>query len=123
MVGTDCLPGEPIFVDLALQVPSANVGRDAPIEQIGFVNAVLSQLFQVLNTAESHRSKHIDEQLGKFAYINGKLFEETLPMADFSTAMREALHEQRSGHGHGYTDSNVHVSMLSGAAKSQHQRA
>jgi hypothetical protein len=51
----------------------------------------LGQLFQVLNTHEGQRSKNIDEQLGKFAYINGKLFEETLPMADFSTAMREAL--------------------------------
>jgi type I restriction-modification system DNA methylase subunit len=51
----------------------------------------LGQLFQVLNTHESQRSKNIDEQLGKFAYINGRLFEETLPMADFSTAMREAL--------------------------------
>ena len=51
----------------------------------------LSQLFQVLNTHESQRSKNLDEQLAKFAYINGKLFEETLPMADFSTAMREAL--------------------------------
>jgi hypothetical protein len=51
----------------------------------------LGQLFQVLNTHESQRSPNIDEQLGKFAYINGKLFEETLPMADFSTAMREAL--------------------------------
>ncbi|PIT76405.1 DNA methyltransferase [Limnohabitans sp. B9-3] len=51
----------------------------------------LSQLFQVLNTHEASRNKHIDEQLAKFAYINGKLFEETLPMADFSTAMREAL--------------------------------
>jgi len=51
----------------------------------------LGQLFQVLNTHESQRSPNIDEQLGKFAYINGRLFEETLPMADFSTAMREAL--------------------------------
>ena len=51
----------------------------------------LGQLFQVLNTPESQRSQNIDEQLGQFAYINGKLFEETLPMADFSTAMREAL--------------------------------
>ena len=51
----------------------------------------LGQLFQVLNTHESQRSPNIDEQLGKFAYINGKLFEETLPMADFNTAMREAL--------------------------------
>ena len=51
----------------------------------------LGQLFQVLNTPEGQRSKNIDEQLGQFAYINGRLFEETLPMADFSTAMREAL--------------------------------
>jgi hypothetical protein len=51
----------------------------------------LGQLFQVLNTHESQRSPNIDEQLGKFAYINGRLFEETLPMADFNTAMREAL--------------------------------
>jgi type I restriction-modification system DNA methylase subunit len=51
----------------------------------------LGQLFQVLNTHEGQRSKNIDEQLGKFAYINGRLFEETLPMADFSTTMREAL--------------------------------
>jgi hypothetical protein len=51
----------------------------------------LGQLFQVLNTHEACRNKHIDEQLNRFAYINGKLFEETLPMADFSTAMREAL--------------------------------
>ena len=51
----------------------------------------LGQLFQVLNTPERQRNKNIDEQLGQFAYINGKLFEETLPMADFSTAMREAL--------------------------------
>ena len=51
----------------------------------------LGQLFQVLNTHEGQRSKTIDEQLGQFAYINGRLFEETLPMADFSTAMREAL--------------------------------
>jgi hypothetical protein len=51
----------------------------------------LGQLFQVLNTHESQRSKNIDEQLGQFAYVNGRLFEETLPMADFSTAMREAL--------------------------------
>ena len=51
----------------------------------------LGQVFQVLNTPEQQRNKNIDEQLGQFAYVNGKLFEETLPMADFSTAMREAL--------------------------------
>ena len=51
----------------------------------------LAQLFQVLNTPEDKRSKALDEQLAAFPYINGKLFSEPLPMADFTSAMREAL--------------------------------
>ncbi len=51
----------------------------------------LAQLFQVLNTPEHQRGKHLDEQLAAFPYINGRLFEEPLPMADFDAAMREAL--------------------------------
>ena len=51
----------------------------------------LGQLFQVLNTPEDKRSKALDEQLAAFQYVNGKLFEEPLPMADFTSAMREAL--------------------------------
>jgi hypothetical protein len=55
------------------------------------LGARLAQLFQVLNTPEEKRSKALDEQLAAFPYINGKLFAESLPMADFSSAMREAL--------------------------------
>jgi len=51
----------------------------------------LAQLFQVLNTPEAKRSPALDAQLATFPYINGKLFEEPLPMADFTAAMREAL--------------------------------
>ena len=51
----------------------------------------LAQLFQTLNTEESRRSKALDEQVAAFPYVNGKLFEESLPMADFTAAMREAL--------------------------------
>jgi len=51
----------------------------------------LGQLFQTLNTPEARRSRALDEQVAAFPYINGKLFEELLPMADFSAAMREAL--------------------------------
>ena len=51
----------------------------------------LGQLFQVLNTDEAKRSKALDEQVAAFPYINGKLFSESLPMADFTSAMREAL--------------------------------
>jgi hypothetical protein len=51
----------------------------------------LGQLFQILNTAEDKRSPALDEQVAAFPYVNGKLFSEPLPMADFTTAMREAL--------------------------------
>ncbi len=55
------------------------------------LGARLAQLFQVLNTAEDKRSKALDEQLAAFPYVNGKLFEEPLPMADFNAPMRDAL--------------------------------
>ncbi len=55
------------------------------------LGAQLAQMFQVLNTPEDKRSKNLDEQLAAFPYINGKLFEEMLPIADFDLAMREAL--------------------------------
>ncbi len=51
----------------------------------------LAQFFQVLNTPEDKRSKNLDEQLNAFPYVNGKLFEETLPIANFDAAMRDAL--------------------------------
>jgi len=51
----------------------------------------LAQLFQVLNTPENKRSKNLDELLAAFPYVNGKLFEEMLPIASFDLALREAL--------------------------------
>ncbi|MBS0414551.1 MAG: class I SAM-dependent DNA methyltransferase [Proteobacteria bacterium] len=51
----------------------------------------LAQLFQVLNTAEDTRNKNLDEQLRAFPYVNGKLFDEGLPIADFDAPTREAL--------------------------------
>ena len=55
------------------------------------LGARLAQLFQTLNTEEPRRSPALDAQLATFPYINGRLFEEPLPMADFTAAMREAL--------------------------------
>jgi hypothetical protein len=55
------------------------------------LGARLAQLFQVLNTDEAKRSQALDEQVAAFPYVNGKLFAEPLPMADFTGAMREAL--------------------------------
>jgi N-6 DNA Methylase len=53
--------------------------------------AHISQLFQVLNTEENKRFKNLDEALAAFPYINGKLFEEQLPMAHFDGEMRRIL--------------------------------
>lgn len=53
--------------------------------------AKLQELFQVLNTAKQNRFKNLDEQLADFPYVNGKLFEENLPMASFDKKMRQAL--------------------------------
>jgi hypothetical protein len=55
--------------------------------------AKLQELFQVLNTPTEKRFKNLDEQLNAFPYINGKLFEESLPSASFDTKMRESLLE------------------------------
>ncbi len=52
---------------------------------------LLAQLFQVLNTPEGKRSPVLDEQLAAFPYVNGRLFEEAIPIADFDAALREAL--------------------------------
>lgn len=53
----------------------------------------IQELFQVLNTAKDKRFKNLDEQLNDFPYVNGKLFEEILPMASFDSKMRKALLE------------------------------
>jgi hypothetical protein len=53
--------------------------------------AQLMQLFDVLNTAPENRLTNLDESLVAFPYINGKLFEERLPVAAFDTQMRKTL--------------------------------
>lgn len=51
----------------------------------------LAALFEVLNTPDEKRSKHLDEDLAAFPYINGQLFADHLSMAGFSAAMRTRL--------------------------------
>jgi hypothetical protein len=53
--------------------------------------AKLQELFQVLNTDKQTRFTNLDEQLAEFPYVNGKLFEEILPMASFDSKMRLAV--------------------------------
>jgi len=51
----------------------------------------LSLLFQVLNTSESQRQRNLDEAFSGFPYVNGRLFEETLPIPACDRAMRGLL--------------------------------
>ena len=53
----------------------------------------LQELFQVLDTPNEKRFKNLDEQLAEFPYVNGKLFQESLPTASFDSKMRTSLLE------------------------------
>lgn len=57
------------------------------------LGALLAQFFQVLNTPKNKRLKNLDEHLNAFPYVNGKLFQEPLPISAFNTKMREILLE------------------------------
>ena len=73
-----------IFVEL-LEARTTEDGAD--------LGLWLSQLFQVLDTPEADRQKTLDEDLGRFPYINGGLFDGPLRIPAFDAAMREALLE------------------------------
>jgi len=53
----------------------------------------IARLFEVLDTPPEQRAKQtmLSEELKRFAYINGKLFVEILPFADFDQKMRKIL--------------------------------
>src|ERR1035437_5461658 len=53
----------------------------------------IAQLFEVLNSPKDKRFKNLDENLASFPYVNGKLFEEHLPIASFDSEMRKLLLE------------------------------
>ena len=57
------------------------------------LGAMLTHLFQVLDTPEAERATALDEDLGKFPYVNGELFHGRLRIPTFTSAMREALLE------------------------------
>lgn len=51
----------------------------------------LEKFFETLDTPQEKRSKNLDEALTPLPYVNGALFRERLPMADFNSKMRDAL--------------------------------
>lgn len=52
---------------------------------------LLVQLFEVLDTPENRRSSTLDEDLDRFPYINGELFQGSLRTPSFDSDMRQAL--------------------------------
>lgn len=69
------------FLDLVEQTPED--GSES--------GALLARLFQVLNTPRDKRQKSLEEQFGPFPHVNGHLFEETLPIPEFTSEMRRIL--------------------------------
>ena len=53
--------------------------------------ARLVELFQVLDTPETYRQSTRDEDLARFPYVNGELFDGPLRIPAFDAAMRRAL--------------------------------
>ncbi|MCU4956896.1 N-6 DNA methylase [Bacillus cereus] len=53
----------------------------------------IESIFNTLNTPVEKRFKNIDENLNKFPYVNGGLFEKQLPLASFDSEMRSLLIE------------------------------
>lgn len=51
----------------------------------------LASIFQTLNIPTEKRLKNLEESLTQFPYVNGKLFEESLPLAAFDSPMRTML--------------------------------
>jgi hypothetical protein len=51
----------------------------------------LEKFFETLDTPQEKRSKNLDDALTPLPYVNGALFRERLPMADFNSKMRDAL--------------------------------
>ena len=71
-----------IFLDL-LETRTREDGSD--------LGGWLARLFQVLNTPVDQRQAKLDEDLGRFPYVNGDLFKAQLTIADFDAEMRAAL--------------------------------
>jgi hypothetical protein len=55
------------------------------------LGAQLSRFFGVLNTPSDRRQSNLPDDLASLPYVNGDLFAESLPLPEFSSAMREAL--------------------------------
>lgn len=74
--------------DLFLELVTARTREDG-----SDIGSWLSGLFDVLNTPVEERQKTLDEDLARFPYVNGDLFEERLRIPAFDSKMRKLLIE------------------------------
>ena len=72
--------------DIFLELIETRTGEDG-----SDTGSRLSELFQVLDTPETDRQKTLDEDLARFPYVNGDLFDGPLSIPSFDAAMRGAL--------------------------------
>ena len=72
--------------DIFLDFVETRTGEDG-----ADLGALLMQLFQVLNTPEAERLATLDEDLARFPYVNGDLFEGPLRIPAFDSNMRAKL--------------------------------
>ena len=57
------------------------------------LGSTLAELFQVLNTPVEKRVSNLDPDLAAFPFINGKLFDASIPISHFDSKMRDLLIE------------------------------
>jgi len=74
---------EPNALTLYIENSTADDGSDLGIH--------LAKWFQVLDTKKSKRQANLDERLADLPYVNGNLFTDRLPFADFNAKMRSKL--------------------------------
>ena len=56
----------------------------------------LLDLFQTLNTPQDARDPYLEEDLAAFPYVNGGLFKETIPIPQFTPALRQLILQNAS---------------------------
>jgi len=87
------------------------------------LSARIARLFEVLDTPPDQRTKQtrLSEELKQFEYINGGLFRENLPFADFNYQMRKILLECCS-FDWGYISPAIFGAMFQGVMNAKERR-
>ncbi len=69
------------------------LSRSRTSENGSDTGAIIAHIFQTLNRPQELRQRTSDEELQQFPYVNGSLFDESLPIPSFNGKMRAVLSE------------------------------